>query len=211
LNSLIFPCMIRNKFVFRELEDWSPSRLDGINADVERLYRWSYCEFLKETGMKIKVPQLTIATAIVFCHRYFALNSHKSVKNDRFMIATACLFLAGKVEETPKSLKDIVKAAFQVQYRNEKVNISKVNDYFEIQRENILCAERILLHALEFDFNVEHSYKYLLAIVKKMSKLGLVKEGNTRELAQVAWNFANDRKITFISFKILLICCSTSA
>ena len=55
LNSLIFPCMIRNKFVFRELEDWSPSRLDGINADVERLYRWSYCEFLKETGMKIKV------------------------------------------------------------------------------------------------------------------------------------------------------------
>jgi|TARA_B110000305_G_scaffold179040_1_gene198342 hypothetical protein len=43
------------------------------------------------------------------------------------MIATACLFLAGKVEETPKSLKDIVKAAFQVQYRNEKVNISKVN------------------------------------------------------------------------------------
>jgi len=86
-----------------------------------------------------------------------------------------------------------------------------LQDYFEIQRENILCAERILLHALEFDFNVEHSYKYLLAIVKKMSKLGLVKEGNTRELAQVAWNFANDRKITFISFKILLICCSTSA
>jgi hypothetical protein len=145
------------------------------------------------------------------------------------VIATACLFLAGKVEETPKSLKDIVKAAFQVQYRNENVNISKVialfycvrkvskfktlslQDYFEIQRENILCAERILLHALEFDFNVEHSYKYLLAIVKRMSKLGLVKEGNTRELAQVAWNFANDRKITFIFSKIFLRNCLISA
>lgn len=182
--------MIRNTFSFKELEEWTPSRLDGVSAKTERLYRWSYCEFLKETGMKIKVPQLTIATAIVFCHRYFAMNSHKSVKNDRFVIATACLFLAGKVEETPKSLKDIVKVAYQVQYSNEKFNIS--TDYFEVQRENILCAERLLLHALEFDFNVEHSYKYLLNIVKDMSKIGLVKEGNARELAQVAWNFAND-------------------
>jgi hypothetical protein len=70
------------------------------------------------------------------------MNSHKSVKNDRFVrlypvkyffltficqvIATACLFLAGKVEETPKSLKDIVKVAYQVQYSNEKFNISTV-------------------------------------------------------------------------------------
>jgi hypothetical protein len=34
-----------------------------------------------------------------------------------------------------------------------------------------------------------------------MSKIGLVKEGNARELAQVAWNFANDRKVPFIFIK----------
>ncbi len=34
-------------------------------------------------------------------------------------IATACLFLAGKVEETPKSLREVVRVSYLVQHKNE--------------------------------------------------------------------------------------------
>ena len=34
-------------------------------------------------------------------------------------IATACLFLAGKVEETPKPLKEIVRVSYLVQHNTE--------------------------------------------------------------------------------------------
>lgn len=51
-------------------------------------------------------PQLSIATAIVFYHRFYSRHSYDSY--DRFRVATTCLFLAGKVEETPKKIKDVV-------------------------------------------------------------------------------------------------------
>ncbi len=57
----------------------------------------------------------------------------------------------------------------------------------------MLRAERLLLHTLAFDFNIEHPYKYLLSTVKEMQILGYISENCTRELAQIAWNFANDR------------------
>ena len=63
----------------------------------------------------------------------------------------------------------------------------------EAQRESILQAERILLHTLGFDFNVEHPYKHLLNVVKRVNQTQNVRESNSRSLAQVAWNFANDR------------------
>ena len=31
-------------------------------------------------------PQLTIATAVVFCHKFFANHSHKQPENERFVI-----------------------------------------------------------------------------------------------------------------------------
>lgn len=89
-------------------------------------------------------PQLTIATAAVFCHRFYAIHSHQDPQNDRFVrtpymffflssffitlrlkscgmqiIATACLFLAGKVEETPKSFDKVVPVSYLVQHKQD--------------------------------------------------------------------------------------------
>jgi len=55
----------------------------------------------------------------------------------------------------------------------------------------VLQAERVLLHTLGFDFNVEHPYKHLLKLAKWVNASQL--EGDARTLTQVAWNFANDR------------------
>ncbi|KAL2627744.1 hypothetical protein AAZV13_07G190200 [Glycine max] len=65
----------------KEIEEHSPSRKDGIDLKKETYLRKSYCTFLQDLGMRLKVPQVTIATAIIFCHRFFLRQSH--AKNDR--------------------------------------------------------------------------------------------------------------------------------
>ncbi|KAG0462742.1 hypothetical protein HPP92_021218 [Vanilla planifolia] len=63
-----------------EIEANSPSRKDGIDLKKESYLRNLYCSFIQDLGAKIRVPQVTIATAIMFCHRFYLHQSHK--KND---------------------------------------------------------------------------------------------------------------------------------
>jgi hypothetical protein len=49
-----------------------------------------------------------LPTALLFLHRFYAVKSMQ--RNDRFIMACACLFLAAKVEDVPKALNDV---AFQ--------------------------------------------------------------------------------------------------
>lgn len=148
------------------------------------------CAFLQSSGQNLRLPQLTIATAIVFFHRFYARMSYEHY--DRFTVATTCLFLASKVEETPKKLKDVVIETFKVHHNAEKAPEVDSKEFFEL-KEKILVCERILLQALGFDLSVEHAYRPLLAYVKSIK--------GTRDLAQVAWNFINDSLRTTISLQ----------
>ena len=38
-----------------ELEARSPSRPHGIDARLEAAFRWSYCEFLKDAGIELRM------------------------------------------------------------------------------------------------------------------------------------------------------------
>eukprot|EP00741_Cyanophora_paradoxa_P012658 tig00020614_g12229.t1 len=140
---------------------------------------------MSDSGQKLRLPQITIATAIVFFHRFFIRQSFKA--HDRFIVGTTCLFLAGKVEETPKKLKDVISITYQV--RNKTLPKShqelkpESQEFWEL-KEKVLITERVLLQTIAFDLTVEHPYKHLLAYVKKID--------GTKELAQVAWNFVND-------------------
>jgi len=70
-------------------------------------------------------------------------------------------------------------------------------------KDQILLYERVVLQTIAFDLTVEHPYKFLLNYVKsiqgrllslppKNDNFNNSKTGN-RKLAQVAWNFVNDR------------------
>mmetsp|Transcript_17851 Transcript_17851/g.30000 ORF Transcript_17851/g.30000 Transcript_17851/m.30000 type:complete len:378 (-) Transcript_17851:523-1656(-) len=181
------------------LRKTSPS-LQKHNIDEKRqiAYRCEYCEFLKKAGMALKFPQLTIATAVIFCHRFFTRQSFGSKENDVKIIATSCLFLAGKVEETPKALNEVISKTYVIRHEREGKEVAmeriKRKEVYEVEKEKILVAERRVLHALEFIFNVEHPYKHVLLIVKKNAD-------NNKEIAQVAWNFINDSLRTKLSLQ----------
>ncbi|KAM0901881.1 hypothetical protein ACQ4PT_019666 [Festuca glaucescens] len=172
-------------FSRKEIEENSLSRRDGIDLKKESYLRKSYCTFLQDFGMRLKVPQVTIATAIVFCHRFFLRQSH--AKNDRQIIATVCMFLAGKVEETPRPLKDVVLISYEIIHKKDPAAVARIKqkEVYEQQKELLLIGERLVLVTLGFDMNVHHPYKPLVEAIKKFKVA-------QNALAQVAWNFVND-------------------
>ncbi|KAE8734349.1 Cyclin-T1-4 [Hibiscus syriacus] len=172
-------------FSRKEIEESSPSRRDGVDLKKETYLRKSYCTFLQDLGMRLKVPQVTIATAIIFCHRFFIRQSH--AKNDRRSIATVCMFLAGKVEETPRPLKDVILVSYEIINKKDPAASQKIKqkEVYEQQKELILIGERVVLATLGFDLNLHHPYKPLVEAIKKFKVA-------QNALAQVAWNFVND-------------------
>ncbi|CAN6545567.1 unnamed protein product [Malus baccata var. baccata] len=172
-------------FYRKEIEENSPSRRDGIDLKKETYLRKSYCSFLQDLGIRLKVPQLTIATSIIFCHRFFLRQSH--AKNDRRTIATVCMFLAGKVEETPRPLKDVILVSYEIMHKKDPKAVQRIKqkEVYEQQKELILIGERVVLGTLGFDLNVLHPYKPLVEAIKRFKVA-------QNALAQVAWNFVND-------------------
>uniref|UniRef100_A0A0E0JZC9 Cyclin-like domain-containing protein n=1 Tax=Oryza punctata TaxID=4537 RepID=A0A0E0JZC9_ORYPU len=172
-------------FTREELEKFSPSRKDGITEIMESEIRQLYCSFIRDVGIRLKLPQMTIATAIMFCHRFYL---HQSLaKNGWQTIATVCIFLASKVEDTPCPLDQVIRVAYGIMYRRDPATARRIHqkDVFEKQKALILTGERLVLTTVRFDFNIQHPYRPLL---DAMEKLGITQ----KEVKQVAWNFVND-------------------
>lgn len=179
-------CLARKWYFSRqEVEDHSPSRKDGIQYEEESELRKLYCSFLQELGRELNVPQLTIATAIMLCHRFYMRQSH--AKNDWQTMATVSMFLACKAEETPRWLSDVAVVAYKLLYRCDHSASQRIRqkDVYDKQKELIVIGERLLLSTIAFDLNIEHPYKPL---VEALKRLGI----SDKDIVKMAWNFVND-------------------
>lgn len=187
-----------NEVVFmsrEEIERCSPSRKDGIDAVREMHLRYSYCAFLQTLGARLELPQTTIGTAMVLCHRFFVRRSHAC--HDRFLVATAALFLAAKSEETPCPLNNVLRSASEIFHKQDFSYLSYALpvDWFELYRERITEAEQLILTTLNFELNVQHPYTSLTSTLEKLGfsqtvlvnlALNLVSEGVFRRIILVA-------------------------
>ncbi|XP_042037807.1 cyclin-T1-4-like isoform X1 [Salvia splendens] len=151
-----------------DIEKSSPSRKDGIDQLHETYLRYSYCSFLQNVGARLHLPQTTIGTAMVLCHRFFVRRSHAS--HDRFLIATAVLFLASKSEETPCALNDVLKASCEVLHKQDFSLLLYMLpiDWFEKYRERMTDAEQLVLTTLNFELNVQHPFESLTSTLQKL-------------------------------------------
>ncbi|KAF8092031.1 hypothetical protein N665_0427s0011 [Sinapis alba] len=97
------------------------------------------------------------------------------------------MFLAGKVEETPHPLKEVIFVSYEIINKKDPGAAQKIKqkEVYEQQKELILNGEKIVLSTLGFEFNVNHPYKPLVEAIKKFKVA-------QNALAQVAWNFVND-------------------
>lgn len=146
--------------------------------------------------MSLDLPQTTMGTAMVLCHRFFLRRSHAS--HDRFLIATAALFLAAKSEETPRPLNDVLKASCEIIHKQDLIFLSYMLpvDWFEQHRERITVAEQLILTTLNFELTVQHPYDPLTSI---LNKLGL----SQTLMVDLALNLVNEglRSSLWLQFK----------
>uniref|UniRef100_V5HXD6 Cyclin-K n=1 Tax=Ixodes ricinus TaxID=34613 RepID=V5HXD6_IXORI len=162
----------------------TPSFLDGISVEKEQRYRREGARFIINVGTKMGLRYDTMATGVVYFHRFYMFHSFKTFP--RFITACCCLFLAGKVEETPKKCKDIIKTARS--FLTEKQYLS----FGEDPKEEVMTMERILLQTIKFDLQVSHPYGFLLKYAKCLKG----DKGKLQKMVQMAWTFINDSLCT---------------
>ena len=115
----------RSLALILEKPDQTPSRHAGITAEVERLHRFHGISIILESSSGLKLGASTNATACTIFHRFY--HSCSLTDYDVWSVAIASTLLATKIEEDPKTLKQI------------------------IEEYNTIYAKRIILAEMDFD------------------------------------------------------------
>ncbi|XP_069943062.1 cyclin-K-like isoform X2 [Cherax quadricarinatus] len=185
----------------RELRH-TPSIAAGLSVEQEVQYRREGARFILQVGNKMGLRYETMATGVVYFHRFYMVHTFQSFP--RHVTACCCLFLAGKVEETPKKCRDIMKTAKSL------MDDLTWAEFGTDPREEVMTLERILLQTIKFDFIVEHPYTYLLKYAKCLKVPALHRDSSWRDhdaslagdkkklpnMVQMAWTFVNDSLCT---------------
>ncbi|KAI9864293.1 MAG: hypothetical protein M1813_003211 [Trichoglossum hirsutum] len=191
------PAPAGSQWLFSEEElSRTPSILDGMPAEQERENRSKGVNFITQVGIMLKLPQLTLATASVFLHRFYMRYSMVE-KEGRptfhyYAIAATALFLATKVEENCRKMKELVVACCRVAQKNTNLIIDEQSKEFWRWKDTILLNEEILLEAMCFDLSLEPPYNTLFRFLVQFH------EQNNKKLRNSAWAFLNDSHLTML-------------
>jgi len=61
---------VQNSYFTEDEINNSPSRLDGIDADLERRVRFYGCELINNAGILLRLPQVCMCTSQVLLHLF---------------------------------------------------------------------------------------------------------------------------------------------
>lgn len=188
---------VQAQWLFTEEElSRSPSQREGMSIDTELLHRSKGVNFITQVGIMLKLPQPTLATAAVYLHRFF-MRYVMSERPDRpgihaYPIAATSLFLATKVEENVRRMKELVVACCRVAQKNPNLVVDEQNKEFWKWRDTILHHEDILLEALCFDLQLEQPYRILYEFI---CYFGV---NDNKHVRNSSWAFLNDSMYTVL-------------
>ena len=177
----------------------TPSQLDGMKFETENQSRSKGVNFITQVGMMLRLPQPTLATAAVYMHRFFM--RHSMVDTPRhpgahpYNIAATSLFLAMKVEETVRRMKEIIISCCRVALKQPNMIVDEQSKDFWRWRDTILHHEDILLEALCFDLQLEQPYRQLYDF---MCFFGVQ---DHKHLRNASWAFLNDSMFTMLAIQ----------
>ena len=187
--------LAESQWIFTEAElSRAPSILAGCSEQKERENRTKGVNFILQVGIMLKLPQITLSTASVFFHRFFMRHAMEDVSNPKglhyYPIAATCLFLATKVEENCRKVKELVVACVKVALKDPDKNVDDQDREYWRWRDNITTYEDLLMEALCFDFSLDSPYKTLFELLLRF------KEQDNKRLRNAAWAFVNDSCVT---------------
>ena len=176
----------------------APSIVEGgLSPEKERENRGKGVNFILQAGIMLKLPQITLATASVFLHRFYMRQPmeptpKKIPGHHYYSMAATCLFLATKVEENCRKMKELVIACVKVAQKDPSKVVDEQDREYWRWRDNILHSEDILLEALCFDLSLEAPYKTLFELLLQF------RVENNKKLRNSAWAFVNDSWLTML-------------
>ncbi|KAL4772145.1 cyclin-like protein [Aspergillus nidulans var. acristatus] len=174
----------------------SPSQLSGMTVESENLHRSKGVNFITQVGIMLKLPQPTLATAAVYLHRFF-MRYAIADKPERpgihpYPIAATSLFLATKVEENVRRMKELVIAVCRVAQKKPDLVVDEQSKEFWKWRDTILHHEDILLEALCFDLQLEQPYRILYDFIC------FFRVNDNKHIRNSSWAFLNDSMYTVL-------------
>ena len=182
----------------------SPSRERGVSEEDEFAMRVHGCELIQEAAVLLKASQQVACTGQVLLHRFYAKRS--MVKFDVRRVAATSVFLACKLEECPRKLRDVVNVFHRMSRRREKKPLTHL-EYFSKRYEDIKAdlvrVERHMLREFGFCIHAEHPHKFVLNYLRMM--------GQDSAMMNAAWKIANDSLrttlcIRFKAYKVAVAC-----
>lgn len=173
----------------------TPSVLEGLPLAEELMNRAKGVNFITQVGIALKLPQLTLATACVYLHRFFMRHSMPVPAKNKpgihhYSVAATSLFLATKVEENCRKMKELVVACCRVAQKNPDLIVDEQDKEFWRWRDTILSEEDRLLESLCFDLQLDQPYRLLFDFMCYYNMQ------DNKRLRNAAWAFLNDSHTT---------------
>jgi len=180
----------------------TPSIQDGMALEEEKALRAKGINFIRSVGIMLKLPELTLSTAAIFFNRFLMRMSLKDRKDHKalhhYTLGAVALFVATKVEECTRKLKDIVIACCRVAQKKPNLVVDEQSKDFWRWRDTILMNEDVLLEVLCFDLTIELPHKQLFSMLK------FYNQEHNKPLRNAAWAFVTDGNST----QVCLLCSS---
>lgn len=175
----------------------TPSLLDGMSMETEHVQRCKGVSFITQVGIMLKLPQLTITTAAVFMHRFFVRYSMVDRPPRRqgmhpYSVAAGCLFLASKVDENCRKIREVVIACCRVAQKNADLVVDEQSKEFWKWKDTLLAYEDLCLEALCFDLQLEQPHKVFYDFMVYFGK------NDHKALRNASWAFLNDSNFTVL-------------
>jgi protein BUR2 len=190
----------QHKWLFSD-EDFerTPSRNDKIEREKEDYIRHRAVEFIWQVSLMLKMPPQTSMTATVYMHRFlmrYSLMGQYPEMGSELMhpkvIAAVALFVAFKVDETMRRMKDFVIACCRVAMKQSNLIVDEQSKDYWKWRDLILQNESVMLEFLCFDLQLESPYRVLWDYTCYLG----VQEN--RALKHSSWAFLNDSTYTIL-------------
>tara|TARA_B110000977_G_scaffold198761_1_gene284372 strand:- start:8560 stop:9840 length:1281 start_codon:yes stop_codon:yes gene_type:complete len=199
-----------DNFYFSDAQiEKSPSRDDGIDEVCEFRSKVYGCELIQEGSILLKATQAVACTGQVLLHRFYAKRS--LIHFDVETVAATCVFLACKLEEQPRKVRDVINVFHRGKgVRNRGLNgtagntgtgntstsnnsstdplhpLDTQSDQYDQLKCDLIRTERHALREFGFCVQVEHPHKFVLNYLRMFECAG------DKSLIQSSWAYAND-------------------
>ncbi|RHY86541.1 hypothetical protein DYB37_004103 [Aphanomyces astaci] len=144
----------------------TPSYLAGISFDVETQLRRTTSWYIIDLQRKLDLPRVASLSAMTYMNRFFMLHSFSS--HDRFLVASAAIFLSAKVNERTVKLTHVADASLKLatDAENASSTITLPAD-MDFVKSRIRQYEVILLNSLSYDVVVPQPHLALAALADR--------------------------------------------